>query len=193
VADREPVTEELLDRVLVGPRDRTPRRIELADPDPAWPVRFEEHRARVAAALGERALQVEHVGSTSVPGLRAKPVVDVLVAVPDPEDPDVVARLEAAGYALRVREPGHRMLVPADPAAPRAHVHVWAAGDPEVERVLLFRDRLRADDGDRARYQARKEELADRLWTDANYYAEAKSAVVEEVVARARAAAHRPG
>ncbi|MGY1711435.1 GrpB family protein [Geodermatophilus sp. SYSU D00758] len=183
--DREPITDEHLDRVTVGPRPAVPQRIVLVDPDPDWPRRFEGHRARIRAALGADARRVEHIGSTSVPGLRAKDRVDVLVAVADPEDPDVVARLEAAGYALHIREPGHRCLV--ESRGPDANVHVWADDDPEVERCLLFRDRLRADPADRARYQARKEELARQPWTDVNYYAEAKGDLIEEVLARARA------
>src|SRR3712207_9159764 len=101
-----PLDDEYLDRVVVGPRDTTPKRVVLADPDPDWPRQFAAHEARIRAALGRDARRIEHIGSTSVPGLRAKPRVDVLVTVADPEDPDVVSRLETAGYRLHVREPG---------------------------------------------------------------------------------------
>lgn len=184
--DRERLTDEHLDRVLVGSRDRTPRPVVLVDHDLEWALRFEEHRGRVVAALGDRVVRVEHIGSTSVPGLRAKPRIDVLVTVDDAEDDAAIERLEAAGYRLTVREPGHRCLVAQPGRGLDANVHVWADHDPEVERYLLFRDRLRADAGDRARYQARKEELAARLWTDVDRYAEAKGEVVEAIIARAR-------
>ena len=189
--DRERLTDEHLDRVVVGPRDRTPRAVVLVDPDPTWPDRFQEHRERVAAALGPSVLRIEHIGSTAVPGLRAKPRIDVLVTVADPEDGEMVRRLEAAGYRLRVREPGHRCLVAPPGEAIDANVHVWADDGPEAERYLLFRDRLRADAADRTRYQARKEQLATRLWTDVNHYADAKGEVIESIIARARKDAAR--
>ena len=141
-----------LDQVLIGGRER--RAIVIAGPDPAWPKRFEAERARIAGALGSRALLIEHVGSTSVPGLAAKPIIDVLVAVADAdEEPAFVPALERAGYVLRVREPGHRML-----RTPEldVHVHVWGEGDDEIRRMLAFRDRLRASDADRDAYERLK-------------------------------------
>lgn len=188
----KPHDDEYLDRVVVGRRDTTPKRVVLVDPDPDWPRQFAAHEARIRAALGSDALAVEHIGSTSVPGLRAKPRVDVLVSVADPEAPDVVSRLEAVGYRLHVREPGHRCLVVPEGRGHDANVHVWAADDPEVDRCLLFREQLRADPADRARYQARKEELAGELWTDVNHYAAAKGEVIESIIARARAMGRRP-
>src|SRR3954447_9538098 len=136
-----------LDAVIVGERPRAPVRVELVAYDPSWPVRFEEHRARIAAALGDVAVRIAHVGSTAVPGVAAKPVVDVLVTVTDPDDeaaflPDLLG----AGYELRVREPGHRMV---RPPSRDANVHVWAAGGVEERRYLALRDRLRASAADR--------------------------------------------
>ncbi len=154
----------------------------IAEYDPAWPQRFERERRRLAAALGRAALRIEHVGSTAVPGLAAKPIVDVLVAVADPEDDSFAAPLEAAGYELRVRERGHRMF---RTPARDVHVHLWAAGDPEVERTLRFRDRLRSDAADRAAYERLKRELAGREWGDMNEYAEAKDPLIKEIL-RAR-------
>lgn len=174
-----------LDLVLVGGR-RPVDRVVLAEPDPAWADRFAVEAGRVAAALGPAARGVDHVGSTAVPGLAAKPVVDLVVTVADPDDEDAyLPALEAAGYELRVREPGHRMLRPADGGA---HVHVYAQGDPAVSDLLALRDRLRADEEDRRRYEAEKRRLADRPWPDVNHYAEAKSAVIAEILGRARAA-----
>jgi GrpB-like predicted nucleotidyltransferase (UPF0157 family) len=94
--------DEHLDRVLVGGRQR--REIVIADYDPAWPARFEAGRDRVARALGDHALTIEHIGSTSVPGLGAKPIIDVLVTVADPDDEAAFREpLERAGYELAER------------------------------------------------------------------------------------------
>ncbi len=176
--DREPLGAQP-DRVLVGGRER--RAIVIADPDPAWPRRFEVERDRIAAALGDRAERIEHIGSTAVPGLAAKPIVDVLVAVVRLDERDV-GPLERAGYVLRVREPEHLMF--RTPALD-VHVHLWPAGSPEVARHLAFRDRLRAVPGDRAAYERLKRALAAREWEDMNHYAEAKGALIGEILARA--------
>jgi GrpB-like predicted nucleotidyltransferase (UPF0157 family) len=175
------MADDPLDTVLIGGRERRP--IVIAAYDPAWPARFEHERVTIAGALGATVIAIEHIGSTSVPGLAAKPIVDVLVTVADVDDEDAyLPALEQAGYGLRVRERGHRMF-----RTPRrdVHVHVWAATDPEVRRYLLFRDRLRADADDRARYEALKRGLAEREWDEMNDYAQAKSALVEEILARA--------
>jgi GrpB-like predicted nucleotidyltransferase (UPF0157 family) len=171
-----------LDRVLIGGREKRP--IVIIDYDPAWPERYRAERARIAGALGAVARRIEHIGSTAVPGLAAKPIVDVLVVVEDPdEDAAFVPALEAAGYALRVREPGHRML-----RTPEldVHVHVWADGE-EAARYLRLRDRLRASAEDRAAYAALKRDLAAREWDDMNAYAEAKGPLIEAIMRRAAA------
>ncbi len=168
------------DAALIGGRER--RAIEIVAPDPAWPERFAAERARISEALGDRAISIEHVGSTAVPGLAAKPIVDVLVTVADAEDDALDAPLVAAGYELRVREAGHRMF---RTPARDVHVHVWTAADPEVERMLRFRDRLRASARDRAAYERLKRELAERAWEDMNAYADAKGPLIEQILARA--------
>jgi GrpB-like predicted nucleotidyltransferase (UPF0157 family) len=167
-----------LDSVLVGGREK--RRILIADYDPAWPAGFEAQRERIARALGDQALRIEHIGSTSVPGLAAKPIVDVLVAVTDPDD-EVAFRepLERAGYELRVREPGHRMF---RTPARDVHVHLWADGGPDVERHIVFRDRLRASAAQREAYERLKRELAGIDWNDMNDYADAKGPFIDGVV-----------
>lgn len=97
-----------LEQVLVGGRE--PRAIVIVDYDASWPGRFVAHRDRVARALGPVACSIEHIGSTAVPGLAAKPIIDLLVAVKDPdEESPMVPGMQAAGYHLRVRERGHRM------------------------------------------------------------------------------------
>ena len=170
-----------LDRVLVGGRE--PRPIVILDHDPSWPARFETERERIGAALGPVALRIEHIGSTAVEGLAAKPIVDVLVTVAEADDEDAFGpALVAAGYELRVREPGHRMFRTPERDV---HLHVWSDGDPEVLRHLRFRDRLRASASDRAAYEQLKRELARREWSDMNHYAEAKSELIAEILARA--------
>ena len=178
VRDHAAMDDAYLDRVLIGGRER--REIVIADYDPAWPQRFEVERPRIAAALGERALRVEHVGSTSVPGLAAKPIVDVLVEVAALDD---AAGLEPAGYVLRVREDGHLMF-----RTPEldVHVHVWPSGSPNIAADLAFRNRLRESAEDRAAYEALKRELATRDWPDMNYYTEAKAPLIREILGRSR-------
>ena len=173
-----------LDAVLIGGRETVP--IEIAEYDPAWPGRFEAERARIAAALGAYALRIEHIGSTAVPGLAAKPVIDVLVEVADPDDESLYRpQLESAGLILRVREPCHRMF---RAPARDVHVHVWPVGSAEVAAYLLLRDRLRSHPDERELYARTKRELAGREWPDMNSYAEAKGPVIQAILERARAA-----
>ena len=177
-----------LDNVLIGGRER--REIVIADYNPRWPRRFDAERERIDQALGGAALTIEHVGSTAVPGLAAKPIIDVLVTVADVGDePSYGPALERAGYELRVREPEHRMF---RTPARDVHVHVWNEGDPEVDRYLLFRDRLRASPDDRSEYERLKRSLAQREWSDMNHYADAKGPAIEAILARARQSHIRP-
>ena len=162
------------------------RDIKIVDYDSKWPALFEKHAKIIADALGSAARRIEHMGSTSVPGLAAKPIIDVIVVVKDSADESVyLRRLEAAGYVLRVREPDwheHRMV--RTPVLD-VHVHVFSVGCTETTRQLAFRNRLRRNEGDRLRYQSLKQELAKGSWLDMNAYARAKTAVVEEITARA--------
>ena len=179
--------EERLREVIIG--EVEPQAIVIADYDPTWPGRFRREEARVRAALGEAALSVEHIGSTSVPGLPAKPIVDILLAVEDSGDEgSYVPALEEAGYVLRVREPDfdeHRMFRTPEKDV---HVHVFSSGSPEIERYLLLRERLRENEEDRELYARTKRELARREWPSMQHYAEAKTEVVEGIIARAAAA-----
>jgi GrpB-like predicted nucleotidyltransferase (UPF0157 family) len=183
----EPTTEEEIRAARVG-GPPSPGRVVLVDYDPGWPAAFARESERVRAALGEEALAVEHVGSTSVPGLAAKNVIDILVVVPDSADePVYVPPLEAAGYPLHIRERGwyeHRMLRGRDP---RVNLHVFSHGCPEIERMLRFRDWLRAHREDRDRYERTKRALAAREWKYTQHYADAKTEVVEAILAKARA------
>jgi GrpB-like predicted nucleotidyltransferase (UPF0157 family) len=162
--------------------------IVLVAYEPEWPARFEREAERIRSALGDRALLIEHAGSTSVPGLAAKPIIDIVLAVPDSTDEDAyVPALEAAGYVLRIREPDwyeHRLVRPPDMSA---NVHIFSEGCVEIDRMLAFRDRLRSHEEDRELYERTKRDLAQRTWTYTQDYADAKTEVVEAILARAPA------
>lgn len=166
---------------LIGGMEK--REIELVLPDPMWPEKFAEERAKIVAALGAKAVRIDHIGSTSIPGIVAKPIIDIDLSVKDVDDEeDYLPGLIAAGYRLRVRESGHRMVRSANLGV---HVHCCTAGSGWERRHLLFRDWLRRDDADRLAYGELKKRLVKRDWTDMNAYAEAKSALIEEISARA--------
>lgn len=165
--------------------------IALVPHDAGWAERFRDEERRVRAALGERVIVLEHVGSTSVPGLAAKPVLDLLLVVPrSDEESSYASGLEAAGYALRLREPEwyeHRLFRrTVEGAGLTVNLHVFSPGCDEVDRMLRFRDRLRADATDRELYERTKRELAARPWTSVQDYADAKSDVVRAILSRAR-------
>jgi GrpB-like predicted nucleotidyltransferase (UPF0157 family) len=182
-------TDEDLARVTVGEVRPLDGPVALAEYDPQWPERYAALEQAICEALGDAVVVVEHVGSTSVPGLVAKPVIDIVLAVADSADEAAyVGPLDAKGYSLRIREPDwyeHRMLKGGDEDV---NLHVFGAGCPEIGRMLLFRDRLRADPAARDRYAAVKRELAARRWRHVQNYADAKAAVVAEIVARGPAA-----
>jgi GrpB-like predicted nucleotidyltransferase (UPF0157 family) len=167
--------------------------IVMADYDLAWPERFRQEEVRIVAALGEAALSVEHIGSTSVPGLAAKPIVDILLVVENSgEEASYLPALEEAGYVLRVREPDfheHRMF---RTAAKDVHVHVFSLGSPEIERYLLLRESLRQNEEERELYAQTKRALAKQDWPTMEHYAEAKTEVVEGIISRATAARSGP-
>lgn len=144
-------------------RPSTPEHIDIIEPDPTWPARYGVIAERIRSALGATALEIEHVGSTSVPDLPAKPIIDIDLVVPDSTDESsYVPSLERIGFELRVREPSwheHRCLASTDP---RANVHVWSPGSPESVRMRMFRDWLRSHDDDRRRYAATKRLAAER-------------------------------
>ncbi len=177
----------------VGAPDRVDAPVLLVDPDPAWPEVAAGLVHDVRGALGERALLLQHVGSTSVPGLAAKPVIDLVLAVHEPADEQAyVGPLEALGYRLRVREPDwqqHRMLKLTEPSV---NLHVFGIGSAEIDRMLVFRDHLRTDPDDLAFYQRTKRGLARQTWEFVQQYADAKSAVVEQIIERATRHEPRP-
>jgi GrpB-like predicted nucleotidyltransferase (UPF0157 family) len=183
----EPMTDEQIIAATVGERRVHGGPVYLGEYDRTWPEVFTRHEERIAAALGERALQIEHVGSTSVPGLAAKPTIDILLVVANSADEEgYVTAMEAAGYELRIREPEwheHRMFADGERTT---QIHVLSDGNAEIERVLIFRDRLRTNQADRELYERTKRELATKEWKYVQNYADAKGPVVEEIIARAR-------
>jgi GrpB-like predicted nucleotidyltransferase (UPF0157 family) len=182
------MADEATETGLIGGVEKV--RVRIVDYEPSWASKFEMHAGRIAKALGEVALRIEHIGSTSVPDLAAKPIVDVLVVVKDSADESAyLPQLEAAGYELRVREPDwheHRMFRPPEKDV---HVHVYSTGCPEIQRNLIFRNRLRANIDDRRRYEQTKRELATKDWSDMNDYAAAKTDIIESIIT---AASHSP-
>jgi GrpB-like predicted nucleotidyltransferase (UPF0157 family) len=186
--------EAALARATVGPLSPLSGPLEVRDYDPAWPDAYRREANRILEALGERAVTLEHVGSTSVPGLAAKPIIDIVLEVADSSDEAAyVPALEAAGYALRIREPEwyeHRVFKGPDTDV---NLHVFSPGCPEIARMVGFRDHLRRDEADRRLYERAKLDLAQRDWQYTQNYADAKTAVVEEIIARAQGAASGEG
>jgi GrpB-like predicted nucleotidyltransferase (UPF0157 family) len=179
---RIPRRADVTETEFVGGDEK--RDLFLATYNAAWPSDYAVHEARIRQAVGDVAVAIEHIGSTSVPGLAAKPIIDILLTVHDvTAEEDYLAPLIDAGYVLRVREPGHRMVrtVQRD-----VHIHVFEVDDPAVGDYLLFRDRLRVDLADRQLYEATKRELMTRDWPDVNAYADAKTEVIEQIKMRAR-------
>ncbi len=186
---KAPSREEQILAARIGPTPQLNGQVYLADYDPTWPQQFAAEASKIRVALGARALLLEHVGSTSVPGLAAKPLIDILLVVADSADEAAyVPALEAAGYTLRIREPDwyqHRVL---KGAVPDVNLHVFSPGCVETRRMLLMRDWLRANVADRDLYERVKRDLAQREWKYVQNYADAKSEVVEAILARASSA-----
>jgi len=158
----------------------------LHDYNVRWAQDYRDHRRRILDALAAVDVDVEHIGSTSVPGLAAKPIVDIVVTVPDiTAEEDYLDELLAAGYELRVREPRHRLV---RTPARDVHVHLYGRGDASIDEYLLLRDHLRTDANDRALYESVKRSLIGQPWDDMNDYADAKNDVILTIKARARAA-----
>jgi GrpB-like predicted nucleotidyltransferase (UPF0157 family) len=185
---QQPSTDAEIAAATVGEPARIDGQIVLSEPDPAWPDLYLREEARIRSILGDRAVLVEHVGSTSVPGLVAKPRIDIVMAVADSADESgYVPDLEAARYVLRIREPDwhqHRVLTGPDTGV---NLHVFTVGNPEIDRMVAFRDHLRDNPADLRRYSETKRELANRTWKYVQNYADAKTAVVEDIMTRVRA------
>jgi GrpB-like predicted nucleotidyltransferase (UPF0157 family) len=181
-----PQTDEQIRAAHVEDVEPLNGRILLVDYDPRWAELFEREAVRIRAVLAE-ALRIEHVGSTSVPGLPAKPILDIVLVVTDSADEATyLPALESTGYRLHIRESDwyeHRMFKGPDTDI---NLHTFSAGCPEVDRMLMFRDWLRVNAADRELYARTKSALAQKEWTFAQNYADAKSAVVDDIMTRAR-------
>ncbi len=187
MTERIQSTKEELDAAWVG-GPPPPAKPVVVDYDPGWPARYQREAERIRNVLGDAVLELRHVGSTAVPGLAAKDIIDIDLVVADSADEGAyLPKLVAAGYVLRVREPNwheHRCLKGPDT---NINLHVFSPGCPEVARHRVFRDWLRAHDADRDAYAAVKRRLAE-IHDDVRAYSEAKDAVVDEIYARAFAA-----
>jgi len=184
---RSPLAEDYLRAHTVGELKPLSNPISIVDYDPEWPHQFECEANRIRSALGERAWCIEHVGSTSVPGLPAKPVIDIVLIVTDSSrEAEYAEALDKAGYQLRIREPGwyeHRMFQGPEK---NVNLHVFSAGCPEIDRMLAFRNWLRNSESDRESYARSKRELAQQEWKYTQNYADAKTAVIEEIISKAQ-------
>jgi GrpB-like predicted nucleotidyltransferase (UPF0157 family) len=181
--------ERRLEEVTIGEPKELQAPIELRDYDPGWVALYEREASRVRAGLGQRVVRLEHIGSTSVPGLIAKPIIDIALEVPDSADEAAyVPEMEAAGYRLRIREPEwfqHRLFKGPDSDI---NLHTFSAQCSEVDRMVRFRNWLRHNSADCELYARIKRQLAGRDWKYMQQYADAKTAVVQEIMARAEAA-----
>jgi GrpB-like predicted nucleotidyltransferase (UPF0157 family) len=187
--ERAVTTEEQLRAAHVQPLVPLNGPIYLAEYDPEWPRLYAREAERIRAALGDRVRLLEHAGSTAVPGLAAKPRIDIVLAVPDSADETAyLPALRAVGYTLAIREPEwfeHRVCKGPDTDV---NLHIFSDGCDEIARMLRFRDWLRTHDDDRQLYERTKRELAARTWRYTQHYADAKSVVVRAILARAEAA-----
>lgn len=186
-----PLTDEEIAAYTIGEPQILGATVLLCEYDPRWPRDFDAEDSIIRAALGPSALRVEHFGSTSVPGLAAKPIIDIMLVVADTRDePRYVPPLLAGGYRLRVREPNwhqHRVLVKRreDGDDRSVNLHVFSDGCTIGERDVIFRDWLRAHGQDRELYERTKRELAGRVWKYIQNYADAKTEVIEQIRTRA--------
>jgi GrpB-like predicted nucleotidyltransferase (UPF0157 family) len=192
---REAMSKEQIEAMTVGDLAPLTGPITFVEYDPQWPALYAREEARIRSILGDRVLRIEHTGSTSVPGLAAKPIIDITMIVDDVTDePAYAADLEAAGYPLRIRENepdwwDHRVFKGPDT---NVNLHVFSRGCRELARMAGFRDWLRTHDDDRQLYEDTKRELLKRDWEYVQNYADAKTGVVEAIVARAGLPAGHP-
>ncbi len=177
-----------LQKVTVGELKPLNAEITLVEYDPQWPELFRQEANRIISVLPENVIQVEHVGSTSIPGLCAKPIMDMLLIVENSADESsYLPILEAAGYTLHIREPEwleHRVF---KGPVTDINLHVFSKGTSEIDRMLLFQDWLRIHKADRNKYARVKKELAKNKWRHVQPYADAKTSIIEEIMQRASA------
>ena len=175
-------SKDYLERVTIGNLAELSGKIILDEYDPQWKLMFQLEKERIGKALYGKEIVVEHVGSTSVPGLCAKPIIDILLLVPDSADEACYVKpLQDAGYVLRIREPEwfeHRMF---KGKSPEVNLHVFSIGCEEADRMIDFRNWLIEHEDDRQLYANTKKHLAAKDWKYVQEYADAKSEVVQEI------------
>lgn len=180
------LSDEYIQKVIVNGNVEHNQTIQLNPYDEKWPALFEREKERILKILKDKALMIEHIGSTSVSGLMAKPIIDILLVVEDAgKEEDYMDDLCRHGYILRVREPdfeNHHMFKGPDTDI---HLHVFSKGSKEIEKYLLFRNYLRLHDDARELYENTKKELAKKTWKYVQNYADAKSEVVQKILSEA--------
>ena len=185
ITERFHGTPEQMAAALVGEPPEKWQSIVIEDYDPAWAGQFAAVGARLSQALGDQVIGIEHVGSTSVPGLAAKPIIDIDLSIEDTaEESRYLPALEGLGYRLVLREPwwhGHRMLVS---RAEDVNLHVWPRGAPEPVRHRLFRDWLCSHPEDLELYATTKRRLARDTEPQPEDYSLAKNEVIDAIYAR---------
>lgn len=180
------LSDEYIQKVVVSGKVEHNQTIVLKPYDENWSILFEREKQRISTILKDKALMIEHIGSTSVPGLIAKPIIDILLVVEDAgKEEDYVDDLVSHGYILRIKEPdfeNHHMFLGPDTDI---HLHVFSQGSKEIEKYLLFRNYLRAHQEARELYANTKKTLAKKKWKYVQNYADAKSDVVQKILSDA--------
>jgi GrpB-like predicted nucleotidyltransferase (UPF0157 family) len=169
-------------------------RITIQDYDPLWPQQFETLRSRIAATLGEMAIAVEHVGSTAVPGLAAKPIIDIDILLKSSTDfPLVITRLSSSGYEHQgdLGITGREVFRPPPNDLPH-HLYVCPPDSQEYMRHIAFRDHLRTHPEDANAYATLKRMLAGKFADDRDAYTQGKGEFVANILRSARRGSTRP-
>ena len=181
------LSDEYIQKVVVSGKVEHNQTIVLKPYDENWSILFEREKQRISTILKDKALMIEHIGSTSVPGLIAKPIIDILLVVEDAgKEEDYVDDFVAHGYILRIKEPdfeNHHMFLGPDTDI---HLHVFSQDSKEIEKYLLLRNYLRAHQEARELYANTKKTLAKKKWKYVQNYADAKSDVVQQIMDAAR-------
>lgn len=180
------LNDEYIQRAFVNGIEEHNQTIVLKPYDEQWSLLFEREKQRISNILKEKALMIEHIGSTSVPGLTAKPIIDILLVVEDAgKEEDYLNDLCQHGYILRIKEPdfeNHHMFKGPDTDI---NLHIFSQGSNEIEKYLVFRNYLRKNENARQLYEETKKKLAKRKWKYVQNYADAKSDVVCQIMNQA--------
>jgi len=169
---------------------RIPRPITIVPYDPSWPVFYEEEKSRILQAIGEFVVDIDHIGSTAVPGLSAKPIIDIMAGLRGPSDAEVcLPLLGELGYDDVTPEPEEDdwyYCLGRGIHSIGYHLHLVKAGSQFQERHILFRDYLRTSQEDARRYQALKERLAFEYRDMREEYTNAKTEFIESIIEKAK-------